>query len=354
MKILHIILTSQNGGAEKVFIDYARILGKVDHQNYAIVKNDAPYSSEIKNITLDCLETSNKLGYFDFVAVDNIKKFIIKNNIEIVIAHAGRAIFLSYKAINKIKNRKIILVAVNHSNNIKRSLLADIIVSVNREIFYKTIDAKRTPENSFILYNGIETKDSAKLKEPIKISSKSQIVIGVIGRFHNAKGIDNLIRAIQIYKTKYNKKIKLKIAGDGEESKNLKRLVKDLKLENEVEFLGWVKNIDNFFQQIDIFVLPSKSETFGLVILEAMKNHTPIIVTNCDGPREILRPDVDCLMLDLKAKDPIENQISNAINKLTNDDELANNLVKKAFERLESRFSFKVLERNLLDLFKLK
>lgn len=206
MKILHIILTSQNGGAEKVFIDYARILGKVDHQNYAIVKNDAPYSSEIKNITLDCLETSNKLGYFDFVAVDNIKKFIIKNNIEIVIAHAGRAIFLSYKAINKIKNRKIILVAVNHSNNIKRSLLADIIVSVNREIFYKTIDAKRTPENSFILYNGIETKDSAKLKEPIKISSKSQIVIGVIGRFHNAKGIDNLIRAIQIYKTKYNKK----------------------------------------------------------------------------------------------------------------------------------------------------
>ncbi|MBM3590282.1 MAG: glycosyltransferase [Alphaproteobacteria bacterium] len=354
MKIAHMILTSQNGGAEKVFIDYAKILGKADHENYAIVKNDAPYLDEIKNISIDCLETTNNLGYFDFIAVDNIKKFLIKNNIETVIAHAGRAIFLSYKAINKIKNRKIILVAVNHSNNIKRSLLADIIISVNREIFYKTIDAKRTPENSFILYNAIDLQNSLKPTKNIDFVGQNEIVIGVVGRFEVGKNFDKVIKMVDYFNKNFSKKIKLKIAGDGLESKNLKHLVKDLKLENEVEFLGWVKNIDNFFQQIDIFVMSSQSETFGLVILEAMKNHTPIIATNCDGPREILRPNIDCLMLDLKSQDPIENQISNAINKLTNDYELANNLVKNAFERLESRFSFKVLECNLQDLFKIK
>lgn len=354
MKIAHIILTSQNGGAEKVFIDYAKILCKVGHENFAIVKNDAPYFQDIKNIVNDCTATPNKFGYYDLFAINNIKNFLIKNNIEIVVAHAGKAIYMAYKAINKIKNRKIILVAINHSYNIKRSLLADIIVSVNREIFYKTIDAKRTIENSFILYNGIELNGSFKPQNSIKISSKNEIVVGVIGRFEKGKNFDKAIKMISFFNNNFSKKIKLKIAGDGQENNNLIKLVKNLRLENNVEFVGWVSNINNFFNQIDIFILPSQSETFGLVILEAMKNHKPIIATNCDGPREILRPNLDCLMVDLKSSEPIENQIAIAINKLINDDELVNNMVKNAFERLENRFSYEILERNLAELFKIK
>jgi glycosyltransferase involved in cell wall biosynthesis len=355
MKIAHIILTSQNGGAERVFIDYLKILKKIGHQNYFIVKNDAPYFDIIKDIAVDHLKISNHFGYHDFIAIKKIKNFVEKNNIEVVVAHAGRSIALVHKALKSIKSRKVILVAVNHSNNIKRSLLADIIISVNREIFYKTIDAKRTIEDSFILSNAIDISD---INPPVKnknLADQKIITIGIIGRLVKAKGFDIVIKSLSKINSSSNIKFILKIAGDGEEKNNLKNLVKSLNLAESVEFLGWVENQQDFFSNIDIFILPSLAETFGLVLLEAMKYGVPIITTNCDGPKEILKPDIDCLMLDLNDKNhDLPSQITTAIIKLINDKDLANNLIENAFIRLQKRYSFDILEKNLADLFKIE
>ena len=136
MKIAHIILTSQNGGAEKVFIDYIYLLNKIGHENFAIIKNDAPYYSKLENLNVKTQKITNKLGYYDFLATKKIKDFLQENQIDVVIAHAGKSMVLTHKALRKITNKKIILVAVNHSYNIKRSLCADFIFSVNKEIFF--------------------------------------------------------------------------------------------------------------------------------------------------------------------------------------------------------------------------
>jgi len=355
MKIAHMILTSQNGGAEKVFIDYLKILKKIGHQNYFIIKNDAPYFKNIQNDGIDYLKISNNFGYHDFWAIKKIKNFIEKNNIEIVISHAGKSMVLARKAIKSIKSRKVILVAVNHSNNIKRSLLADIIISVNREIFYKTIDAKRTIENSFILSNAIDISDVNLVSKTLELSNKKIIKIGIIGRMVKAKGFDNVIKSLTILNQSSKIKFLLKIAGNGEEKNNLYNLVKSLNLVDSVEFLGWVENQQEFFNNIDIFILPSLIETFGLVLLESMKYRIPIITTNCDGPKEILQNEHDCLMLDLANKNQdLPNQIASAILKLINDKDLANKLVENAFNRLQKRYSMEILERNLADLFKIE
>jgi glycosyltransferase involved in cell wall biosynthesis len=101
-------------------------------------------------------------------------------------------------------------------------------------------------------------------------------------------------------------------------------------------------------------VKPFKS-FFGLVLLESMKYRIPIITTNCDGPKEILQNEHDCLMLDLANKNQdLPNQIASAILKLINDKDLANELVENAFNRLQKRYSMEILERNLADLFKIE
>jgi glycosyltransferase involved in cell wall biosynthesis len=135
---------------------------------------------------------------------------------------------------------------------------------------------------------------------------------------------------------------------------NLQKKVKDLNLENDVEFLGWIGDPKDFFAQIDIFILPSKNETFGLVILEAMKYGKPIISTNCDGPKEILRHEVEGLIIDLKSNESLPNQIARSVEKLIFDEELANKLVKNSYQRLKARFSFEVLQGLLGDIFKIK
>ena len=352
MKIAHIILTSQNGGAENVFIDYIRLLKNIGHENFAIIKNDAPYFSKLETLQIKTQKIANKFGYHDFLAIKKIKNFIEENQIEIVIAHAGKSMVLAHKALKKITNKKIILVAVNHSNNIKRSLCADLIFSVNKEIFFKTIDEKRTPENSFIIHNGIDLEGFEPEVYEYNFAKKSTIILGVIGRLHSVKGFDLAIEALEILQKKYSQKIILKIAGTGEEMANLQKKVKDLKLENNVEFVGWMSNQKDFFSQIDIFILPSKVETFGLVVLEAMKYGKPIIATNCDGPKEILRHEIDGLLIDLKSSTSLPNQIAKSVEKLISDEKLVNDLVKNSYQRLNSRFSFKVLEGLLGDIFK--
>jgi glycosyltransferase involved in cell wall biosynthesis len=354
MKIAHIILTSQNGGAEKVFIDYIEILKNIGHENFAIIKNDAPYYFKLEKLEIKTQKINNKLGYYDFLASKKIKDFVAENKIDIVIAHAGKSMVLARKALKKITNKKVILVAVNHSYNIKRSLGADIIFSVNKEIFFKTIDKKRTPENSFVIYNAIDLKGFEPNFCEYDFANKSPIILGVIGRLHNAKAFDLAIEALKIIQKNSAHKFILKIAGAGEEMINLQKKVKDLNLENEVEFLGWIADSKDFFSQIDIFILPSKIETFGLVILEAMKYGKPIIATNCDGPREILRHKIDGLLIDLKSSEAIPNQIVKAVEKIISDEKLTNNLVKNSYQRLKNRFSSEILERMLGDIFKIK
>ncbi len=354
MKIAHIILTSQNGGAEKVFIDYIKLLKNIGHDNFAIVKKDAPYFSNLENLQIKTKKILNKFGYYDFLAIKKIKDFFIENQIDVVIAHAGKSMVLAHKALKKITNKRIILVAVNHSYNIKRSLNADIIFSVNKEIFFKTIDKKRTPENSFIIYNGIDLEGFEPNFHEYNLIKKPTIILGIIGRLHKAKGFEFAIEALKILQEKYSQKIILKIAGTGEEMMNLQKKVRDLNLENNVDFIGWINDSADFFSQIDIFILPSRIETFGLVILEAMKYGKPIIATNCDGPKEILRHEVDGLLIDLKSNESVPHQIAKSVEKLICDEKLANNLVKNAYQRLNSRFSFKVLENLLADIFKIK
>ena len=354
MKIAHIILTSQNGGAEKVFIDYIYLLKKIGHENFAIIKNDAPYYSKLENLNIKTQKITNKLGYYDFLASKKIKDFLQENQIDVVIAHAGKSMVLTHKALKKITNKKIILVAVNHSYNIKRSLCADFIFSVNKEIFFKTIDKKRTPENSFIIYNGIDLDGFEPNFCEYNFTKKSPIILGVIGRLHKAKGFDYAIEALKILQKNSSQKILLKIAGTGEEMANLQSKIKDLNLEDSVEFLGWIDDPKDFFSQIDIFILSSKIETFGLVLLEAMKYGKPIISTNCDGPREILRKDIDALLIDLKSNESIPNQIAKNVKKLISDEKLANNLVENSYKRLKSRFTFEVLESLLGEIFKIK
>ena len=349
MKIANLILTSQNGGAEQVFIDYLRVFKNLGHEVFSIVKNYAPYFEQAEKLSLKIRKTSNSLGMSDFVAVKNIKNFLIEFDADVVFAHTGRSANIARKAISKIKNKQILLVAINHSMNVKRSLGADLILNVNREIFYKTIDAGQDETKSFIMPNAIDLSDSSPKKTAINLLRKKNITLGVIGRLDDKiKNFDDAIKVIaRLKKSSKDKKFLLKIAGDGLEKERLKNLAKELGVEKEVEFLGWVQNKEDFYSKIDIFCLTSIRETFGLVVLEAMKYQKPIISTQADGPKEILRENIDALTVPL---DDIEKGITKSVLKLTKEKGLAQKLVNNSSLRLKENYSFDALEKRLKDI----
>jgi len=108
-----------------------------------------------------------------------------------------------------------------------------------------------------------------------------------IGRLCLQKDFITLIKAFKIITKNFN--AKLIILGEGPERSNLEFLVKQLNLESKISLPGFVNDVKPWLSSSDLFVLSSKWEGFGNVLVEALECGLPIVSTNClSGPSEIL------------------------------------------------------------------
>lgn len=344
MTIANIILTSQNGGAEQVFLDYIKILQKLNYPVCAFIRDNAPYISQLSALNIPTQQAKQRFGYYDFFFIAKLKKFLLQEKVKIVIAHNSKAIAIAHKAIASIKNQKIYLIAVNHSYNIKRSLVADFIFSVNKQIFFKTIDANRTQNNSFIVPNALDLDNHNYFWQNPHLTAKNTIILGAMARFCPKKNLSITLETLQELNKNYpQKKFFLHLAGKGEEKNNLQQLAKKLGLEQQVFFLDWCQP-SNFFPHIDIFLMTSIRETFGLVMLEAIQYAKPVITTNTDGANTIF-DQKSALFVDFNK--PIALQFTQHIISLIENENLLESVVLHSKNRLYNRFSFNCLQENL-------
>ena len=111
--------------------------------------------------------------------------------------------------------------------------------------------------------------------------------IGTLGGLVRRKGIDLLLKAVA-ESIVSGVPVELWVGGDGPEEKALKDLAEDLGISGSIRWLGWIDDRVSFYKAIDIFCLASRSEPFGLVLIEAMATGTPVIASKTDGATDIL------------------------------------------------------------------
>ena len=117
-------------------------------------------------------------------------------------------------------------------------------------------------------------------------SNDEIFVITAVGRLTNQKDFTNLINAFSLTTNSLDS-IRLVIIGSGEQGKILQSLVKDLDLGSKIEFLGFQPNPYKFMNSSDLFVMSSKWEGPGHVLIEALGIGCPVITTNCPiGPAD--------------------------------------------------------------------
>lgn len=139
--------------------------------------------------------------------------------------------------------------------------------------------------------NGIDTAyfDPDKVnKAEIERITEKDFVFGFVGRIVKDKGIEELVCAF-LELLKDNKNIKLLILGDFEENVNLSPEIVD-KIHNHpnIVYVGRQQDVRPFFKIMDVFVLPSYREGFGMVLIEAGAMKIPSIVTNISGCNEVI------------------------------------------------------------------
>jgi glycosyltransferase involved in cell wall biosynthesis len=145
-----------------------------------------------------------------------------------------------------------------------------------------------------------------------------RVTIGLLGQISPHKGHDDAIEAMR----QLGDGFRLLIAGEGEQT-----MLKKKAARLPVEFLGFVSPRE-FFEQIDILILPSWEEPFGIVLLEAMASGIPVIAANKGGPAEIARGIL------IPPRDP--TALANAIRSIH-----PGEFVKEAREHVETNFDIR-------------
>lgn len=125
----------------------------------------------------------------------------------------------------------------------------------------------------------VEPADIVMLREQFAIPA-GHLVIGAVGRLSPEKGYDTLLRAFAMADLRDST---LVLVGDGPERVRLETMAPP-----DVVFTGWQADPWPFHTLFDLLVAPSRSEAFGITILEAMLSGTPVISTRSEGPGEIL------------------------------------------------------------------
>lgn len=355
-KVTILALHLGTGGIEKYVSDLSKMLSP--KYNVEVIstyklddKPDFDFPKEVK-ITYLINDYPRKEEFKDALNKKNIKQifkygfqlgkiYILKyfKNVLYIEENNSKYIITTREFHNKLvgsnKNRDTIAIATEHNyhNNNKKYIKKlcfscnniDYLVLVSEELrdFYAKL-----LEDTKCIYIPNVIDNIEKYHKKDKINNK----LVSVGRLVKEKGYDDLIDVMSIVK-KDIPNIKLDIYGDGPLKEQLQTKIKDLKLEENIKLCGFCKN-DKLVKELknyDLYMMTSHTESFGLVLLEAMSQSVACIgFDSANGVKTLLKDDRG-ILIENRDKEKYAKSVVN----LLNDINKLNELSKKAHEYIE-------------------
>jgi len=283
------------------------------------------------------LGQSIKTGYVKYIKTAFLLR---KLNTDIIIS--TRTVHNKLVSLFVPSNVKKIAWEHNHHNNKKGYIKAlvksceklDNLVLVSNELteFYK----KYLGDKVVYIPNCLD-------KLPNKLSKLDSNNLIAVGRLSKEKGFDDLLKVFKRLSVKYPD-LRLNIVGDGMEKNPLLQLSEELKLGDKVIFHGFQNKdyINDLLLDSSIYLMTSHTESFGIVLIEAMSFGIPCIAySSAQGANEIITNEVDGYLID----DRNEDEMLEKIELLINDEKLRNKLGKNARSKSKNFSSEVILDK---------
>lgn len=276
-KVFISLVSDRDGGLEESLVFYTNLLSAKGLEVYVLTPNDAPY---LKRISKRVQYVNFKpRGYYDITALYKLVMTMKKLKPDLVIGFNSRASYylgLCSKFFTCTQS-----IGYSHSYKHKKMIYVDKLICITNDMKSYFLKKGFDSNNIFVLPPiGINTTSVSK-----RIKDRTNLLdIGFLGRMDSEKGLLRLITAIKKAKNKNN--ITLYLAGDGEERTRALKMAEDSNI--SFVYLGWIDEKARLFDKIDLLVVPSDTETFGIAVLEALSCGVPVISTPTKGPLEIL------------------------------------------------------------------
>ena len=345
MRIALVMLDQNYGGIQQDFLDHSIELSKRGFPILCVIRNESVVENKLREVGISSIAViNNRFGFHDPFAIRQIGEVLDE--------------FFSYPPphiVQTFGSRATLFASKLKSQTRRWPLIASLPNSINHK-YYKGADILVPSTNQMATSNYHKNLVDPVFSEVIPRFSRVEPVSEVVyrsritkifaaGRFVRKKGFDFLLKAIPEVLAS-DCKIQFQIAGDGPEFDELKRLQSELNLEEKVQFLGFRNDVPQLMKQSDLFVLPSLSEPFGIILLEAMATGTPIVTTRNNGALHLLNGDT-AIFVDKASSSSLSSGILEAIN----NQEAAFERSKNALELLRNHYTPDAVMPKVLSLY---
>lgn len=298
IEVLHIITTIERGGAEKAVLVLAGIQAQSGYDVTVLpLKGDPELSEDFASAGVKVnISLLNKPLFRQLIGLRRLRKSGL-----VVHAHLPRSELFARLAlgagcaINTRHNSEQFLPKTYSalSSLVSRWVTKSAkVIAISESVRTFLLESRevRNAAQICVIYYGFQSKHLDSLGNSPKVFEglgTRPINLGTISRLVPQK---NIVLLIMLAKSLIESKVNftLSIVGKGPEESVLKALVERLELKDKVYFVGRLRDVSDFLDNLDVFLLTSNYEGFGLVLLEAIDHHLPIIASNISSIPEVL------------------------------------------------------------------
>lgn len=296
-KIFLCIPTLNLAGAEKFVVDLALNINKEMFQVYIVITYslcDSVLKDQLTHAGIVIIDCSGKKYILRLMRMLKqtamIRPDIIHTNIGsllhmlpvMILCRTKRRIYTIHSSTERIYGGNLIkkwiyriafkyfrVVPVAISNHVKETAM---------------IQFKLKSKDIFKIYNGVDTE---YFQSSISHKNTGKITCISTGSLYYIKNHKLILKSLSKIIEK-NSKVNLILVGDGELKNELKIQAEQLRIKENVDFVGQTSDVKQYLEKADIFILSSLTEGFSIATLEAMSMGIPIIATDCGGVLDIV------------------------------------------------------------------
>lgn len=298
MRLVFVTPTLNFGGYEKVIINYSNHFVTKGHDVTIICGYTNKETEKIIDKRVKIIQFEVRLRNFLIPLINFLNSEIID------ILYVPYRTYTSLAVIARMlsKNKNVVIYGSAHGYGKENCFVeylegiimknADILTATTKQLAKYESNALHIPFNKYVVLNNpvIDTNVPISLEKHKWLGKNKKCpVICMSGRLSQDKHIEIALHIVE----KLNEfiKVKLLVLGNGPELEYLKTLCKRLKIDNVVDFVGYVENPMGYMIQTDVFLHTSFMEGFGNVIVEALYCNLPVVTSDNGGPIEIIKND---------------------------------------------------------------
>lgn len=334
-RLLQALAGAETGGAELHFVRLCLALHKAGLEQHVVMRPHRRREDELRAGGIAPILAPFG-GWLDFRTGFILKREIRRFKPDIVLTYMNRA------SKKMPKGRHVHIGRLGGYYNLKYYKRCDHLVCITPDIVDYCVKSGWPPERVHCIPNFVEDNTAPPADRRHYGTPAAAPLVFALGRLHENKAFDTLLRAIAALPGTY-----LWLAGDGPELANLKALARELGIADRVHLLGWIDDPAPLFAAADVFVVPSRHEPLGSVVLEGWMHRKPMIAAASQGPKFLIRDGEDGLLVPVD--DPAA--LAAAIGRVLDDPALARSLARKGRASFESGYTEAVAVSRYLALF---